>query len=156
MLQPFLHFPVGNKDRFTIFPSSFALAFPFFDPIIQLFLTWARDPLSSTNDLARISKNPVGVEEAWFTISIGTILLSRAALGSRLHDQFRIRLHDTDRLRGPHPRAASAVIAPGKMERYIVFELCILFTVLLLCYVLLYIHYTTSKLLLFLSLLTSY
>ena len=29
MLQPPLHFPVGNKDRFTIFPSSFCSRFSF-------------------------------------------------------------------------------------------------------------------------------
>ena len=114
MLRPFLHFSSREQGSVYNFPSSFALAFPFFDPTIQLFLTWARDPLSSTNDLARISKNPAGVEEACFTISVGTVLLSRAALGSRLHDQFRIRLHDTDRLRGPPSTSSFGSHRPWK------------------------------------------
>ena len=38
--------------------------------------------------------------------------------GIRLHDQFRIRPHDTDQRRGFSPRSVSAVIALGEMERY--------------------------------------
>ena len=56
-----------------------------------------------------------------------------------------------------HPRAASAVISPRRNGKVHCLELCILFTLLLLCYVFVLPILTTSKLLFLLSLtLTSY
>ena len=122
----------------------------YFDPIIQLFLIRARDPLSYNERLGE------GLQE------------SGRRRGGAIHNQLRNYLIEPSSVgeiastissgfasmtpigfEDLHPRAASAVIGPGKMERYIVFELCILSTILLLCYVSLFSLYNIKAVVIF-------
>ena len=63
------------------FPSSFALVFLLFDPTTAVPDLAREIRCLSTNDLARISKNPTDDEEAQSATSSGTTFWNRAASG---------------------------------------------------------------------------